>query len=152
MALLQHFSLPGVLEQRIAKARGDLRARIFSENWRCSLVKRRDATGLCAARSGASIQHPSVGTAAARSVQIDQVTEPHDRGAILVAAVFDAFLTSTSDVPRPDTHRYRGLGRAAPGRLASGPRSPVGRRGRASGGDRYSTCAFEPWIIVRRST
>ncbi|MGE5814993.1 MAG: peptidase S8, partial [Acidobacteriota bacterium] len=119
MALLQHFSLPGVLEQQIAKARGDLRARnLLGE----LAVQFGEATGRYGAlRSAIGRINPS--THLWEPLQpdpshIDQVTEPHDRGAILVAAVFDAFLTiyerRTEDLVRIGT---AGSGVLPPGAL-----------------------------------
>jgi hypothetical protein len=92
VALLQHFSHPEVLRQQIAASRGDLRG----EN----------SLGVLAAQFGEATGHRGalrtyLGRRAAdgrgwEAVAPDpnlirNVTEPHQRGAILVAAVFRAF-------------------------------------------------------------
>jgi hypothetical protein len=82
VALFEHFSLPDVLRHQIAATRGDLAsqsrlgelARQFGE-----AIGRRGAL-----RSAIGKPDPTA---------YERVTEPHDRGAILVGAVFDAFLT-----------------------------------------------------------
>lgn len=94
VALLQHFSLPGVLEQQLAKARGDLRARTLLGALAVQFGMATGAHG--ALRSAIGQIDPQTGqweVLQARPTQLDEVVEPHDRGAILVAALFDAFLT-----------------------------------------------------------
>ena len=60
---------------------------------------------------------------------LERATEPHERGAILVAAVFDAFFTvylrRTADLLRI----ARAGGTRTHGRHQPGPRRPAGRRG-----------------------
>lgn len=93
VALFQHFSQPEILRHQIAKTRGDLGrqnllgqlAQQFGE----AIGRRgalRDAIGRVDRRTGQWQPHDPDPT--------DYVTakEPHARGAILVAAVFDAFL------------------------------------------------------------
>jgi hypothetical protein len=94
VALLQHFSFPGVLRNQIAKARGDLRSRnLLAE----LAVQFGEATGRYGAlRSAIGRINPD--TRAWEPLRPDpselaQTREPHARGAILVAAIFDAFLT-----------------------------------------------------------
>lgn len=94
VALLQHFSFPGVLRHQIAHTRGDL----ASQNLLGQLARQfgeaigrygalRDAIGQTDPVTGEwKPAHPD--PAAYRTT-----FEPHARGAILVAAVFDAFLT-----------------------------------------------------------
>ncbi len=94
VALIQHFSLPEVLRNQIAKTRGDL----ASENLLAQLAQEfGQATGLHGAlRDALGGSNPSSGrweTATADPALIQSVMEPHARGSILVAAVFDAFLT-----------------------------------------------------------
>lgn len=93
VALLQHFSLPGVLEHQIARARGDLRTRNLLAELAVQFGR---ATGRYGAlRSAIGRVDPK--TRAWTRLEPDpsallRTDEPHDRGAILVAAVFDAFL------------------------------------------------------------
>jgi hypothetical protein len=83
VALLQHFSYPDVLREQIQRRRADLRgpgllvelARQFGH-----------ATGTGRALRSA-LDRPD-------KKLYETVTEPHERGAFLVAAVFDAFFTA----------------------------------------------------------
>jgi hypothetical protein len=94
VALFQHFSMPEAVRNQIAKTRGDLRAR----NMLGELAGQfGEATGLRGAlRSYIGTIDPN--TREWRPLKPDstaytRVTEPHYRGALLVAAVFDAFLS-----------------------------------------------------------
>ena len=93
VALFQHFSYPGVLRHQIAQTRGDL----SQENLLAQLAQQ---FGAAAGRGGAL--RDALG---GRNKQTDKweahtpnvhellnIREPHGRGAILVAAVFGAFL------------------------------------------------------------
>jgi len=94
VAIFQHFTLPGVLEQQIRQTRGDL----ATENLLAKLAIQfghstgrgnalRDALGKVDRATGEwRRQDPDPD-------RIDGTHEPHARGALLVAAVFDAFLT-----------------------------------------------------------
>jgi hypothetical protein len=99
IALFQHFTLPEALKHQIAATRGDLE----KQNLLGQLaVQFGEATG----RYGAlrdyigSVQAPTDGDPKdakwirrqPKRTDYDDATEPHDRGAVLVAAVFDAFL------------------------------------------------------------
>lgn len=91
VALFQHFSYPGVLRDQIARTRGDLArqsvlgqlAQQFAlasgrgDALRSYLGKKNDKGEWEATKPDPSI--------------LEQTSEPHDRGAILVAAVFSAF-------------------------------------------------------------
>lgn len=84
VAIFQHFTLPGVLEHEISLTRGNLR-----DNTKLATlaIQFGHATG----RKGAlrdALKRPKPDP-----TLIDQTTEPHARGAIFVAAVFQAFLT-----------------------------------------------------------
>lgn len=93
VALFQHFAYPGVLRDQIARTRGDL----AGENLLGQLAQQfgmalgrgralRDALGGIDPQTGAWTAHaPDVRA-------LDRAVEPHDRGAVLVAAVFGAFL------------------------------------------------------------
>jgi len=94
VALFQHFTFPEVLSHQIAKTRGDL----SSENLLAQLATQfghargahgalRDAIGEYDPVQKKWVKHvPDPG-------ELDRTTEVHARGAILVAAVFDAFLS-----------------------------------------------------------
>ncbi len=83
VALFQRFSYPEVLRHEIARTRGDLEKR----NFLAELARQfGEATGRRGALRSA-IGEPSDPGALQRTL------EPHDRGSILVAAVFDAFVT-----------------------------------------------------------
>jgi hypothetical protein len=94
VALFQHFSLPDVLRDQIAATRGDL----ASQNKLGELAQQ---FGQAIGKRGAlrsAIGEVDETTGKWRPREPDpedyaRVTEPHDRGSLLVAAVFDAFLT-----------------------------------------------------------
>ena len=94
VALFQHFSLPEVLRDQIAATRGDL----ASQNRLGELAQQfGQATGKRGAlRSAIGEVDEETGEWKPRDPDPDDyanLTEPHERGSILVAAVFDAFLT-----------------------------------------------------------
>ncbi|MBL0121652.1 MAG: hypothetical protein IPP88_02630 [Betaproteobacteria bacterium] len=80
VALFQHFSFPEVLREQIAKTRSDIRSPT-------TLVELARQFGY-ATGSGKSLRS-ALDQPAARLYET--VVEPHDRGSILVAAVFDGF-------------------------------------------------------------
>lgn len=93
VALFQHFTFPEVLRSQIAQTRGNL----FSDNLLGQLATQfgealgkygslRDAIGIRDELTGEWI--PKIPDPR----EYETLTEPHDRGAILVAAVFDAFI------------------------------------------------------------
>jgi hypothetical protein len=93
VALFQHFSFPEVLRHQIARTRGDL----ASQNLLAQLAQQfgqaigrygalRDALGYVDKETG------EWKPAEPDPREIERTTEPHSRGALLVAAVFDAFL------------------------------------------------------------
>lgn len=94
VALFQHFTFPQVLSHQIAKTRGDL----GSENLLSQLATQfghargthgalRDAIGKYDPAQKKWVKHTPDPT------ELDTALEVHSRGAILVAAVFDAFLS-----------------------------------------------------------
>jgi hypothetical protein len=94
VALFQHFSFPDVLHHQIARTRGDL----TNQNHLAQLAQQfgqalgshgalRDALGEVDPETG--VWKPKK----ADPGEIHRIYEPHTRGALLVAAVFDAFLT-----------------------------------------------------------
>lgn len=98
VALFQHFSFPEVVRHQISKTRGNLNA----DNLLAKLARE---FGRAIGRTDAL--RNAIGSTPDPAV-IDTVTEPHERGAILVAAVFDAFLAiynrRTADLFRLSTH------------------------------------------------
>ncbi|HEX8495433.1 MAG TPA: hypothetical protein VF658_21660 [Pyrinomonadaceae bacterium] len=93
VALFQHFSFPEVLRHQIARTRGDL----ASHNLLGELAQQfgeaignygalRDAIGAIDPKTGKWKPHDP------KPEDYENTTEPHARGAILVAAIFDAFL------------------------------------------------------------
>jgi len=91
VALFSHFSYPGVLRDQIGRTRGDLQ----SENLLAQLAQQFGrATGRGAALRDALGERVN-GVWQRRKPdprKLETVSEPHDRGSILVAAVFGAFL------------------------------------------------------------
>ncbi len=94
VALFQHFSLPDALRHQVAQTRGDLE----SQNRLGELAQQfGQATGKRGAlHSALGTTDPITGQWQRAKPDPDayrRLKEPHDRGALLVAAVFDAFLT-----------------------------------------------------------
>lgn len=90
VAIFQHFTMPGLLLDQIQRTRGNLR----NNNLLAQL-----ATQFARATGQGQALRNALGTADAdgnRSrpdpTALGRTTEPHERGAILVAAVFDAFV------------------------------------------------------------
>ncbi len=109
VALFQHFSFPEPLRHQIEKTRGDL----TQQNLLGQLAQQfGEALGSRGALRDA-LGRPDPDTGEWRPLEADPdeyltVDEPHARGAILVAAIFDAFLTIYR-------HRSRDLERLATG-------------------------------------
>ena len=83
VAIFQHFTFPDVLRDAIARTQGDLRSRT-------PLVELASQFGHATSKHGAlrsALDTPDPSRYA-------QVIEPHARGSILVAAVFDAFFAT----------------------------------------------------------
>ena len=94
VALFQRFSLPDVIRHQVAATRGDLESQNrlgeLAQQFGIGLGKR----GRSATRWGASTPSPGSGGGPSRTrTPTGGVREPHARGALLVAAVFDAFLS-----------------------------------------------------------
>src|SRR3954469_10560908 len=80
VAIFQHFTFPDVLADAIARTRGELHSS-------STLVSLATQFGHATGRNGAlrtAIDHPD-------PLRYAKATEPHERGSILVAAVFEAF-------------------------------------------------------------
>ncbi len=94
VALFQHFTFPEVLKHQIARTRGDLEKQsLLGELAQQVGVAMgeygslRNAIGSYDKQTGQwSLKEP-------QPTDYERTTEPHDRGSILVAAVFEAFLT-----------------------------------------------------------
>lgn len=88
VALLMHFTLPEVVSSQLAARRGDLSER----SWLSGLARQfGEASGRYAALRDAIDEKGADGLP--DPARLAQLSEPHERGAILVAAVFDAFVT-----------------------------------------------------------
>lgn len=94
VALFQHFTFADVLKQQIAKTRGNLSAQNLLGQLAQEFGKAigsygglRDAIGHTNPNTGKWIPHQPTPD------EYLNATEFHDRGAVLVAAVFDAFIT-----------------------------------------------------------
>lgn len=92
VALFQHFSFPDVIRHQIAKTRGDL----ASENLLAQLAQEfGKATGNEVALRSAlgELKDGTWQRKAADPAAYQTTMEPHARGSLLVAAVFDAFIS-----------------------------------------------------------
>jgi hypothetical protein len=95
VALLQHFTFRDILRHQIGQTRGDIReqenllGQLATQFGRAtgSRTALRDAIGRFERDTGKWVPHVP------NPKEYDTVTEPHARGAILVGAVFDAFMT-----------------------------------------------------------
>ena len=106
IALLQHFSMPDVMREAIAGTHGLLQmaeltpyAERGSEGARINAEIARDNPLVSLARQFGGAMELRAGLRSAigtppNSRELETKTEPHDRGSILVAAVFDAYFTS----------------------------------------------------------
>lgn len=86
VAIFQHFSFPAILREEIQRSQGDLRANT-------SLVKLAAQFGQATGNAEAlrtAVDEPD-------PAKIRTAFEPHERGSILVAAVFDAFFRTYQD-------------------------------------------------------
>ena len=93
VALFQHFTFPEVLRDQINRTRGDL----ASQNFLGELAQQfGEAIGNYGALRNAIGEYDENGKwrpSTPDPLAYETTTEPHERGAILVAAVFDAFLS-----------------------------------------------------------
>ncbi|MFL5268135.1 MAG: S8 family serine peptidase, partial [Stellaceae bacterium] len=103
VAIFQHFALPEALRHQIARTRGDIRR----QNLLGELARQFGAASRGYGALRDAIGHWEDGQWVANKPSRDdyaKATEAHDRGAVLVAAVFDAFLqiyqTRTVDLLR----------------------------------------------------
>ena len=113
-------------------------------------------TGASATRSAVTIPRRNSGRCGSRTpADYDNTLEPHARGSILVAAVFEAFLTiykgRVTDLLRIATG---GTGKLPDGQLHPDPGESAGRRGGENRVPRAGTCAsglldFCPPVDIR---
>ena len=104
VAMMQHFTLPEILRHQIAQTRGDLRNKesylgeLAGQFGRASGMRSALRYGIGEVKDGKWQPRPP------DPKDYDNTLESHDRGAILVAAVFEAFLgiygTRTADLIR----------------------------------------------------
>lgn len=91
VALFQHFSFPQVLRHQIHRTRGDLRAHNFLGELALQFGQASGRRGALRSAIG-EIKEGVWQPLKPDPTAYQRFTEPHDRGALLVAAVFDAFL------------------------------------------------------------
>jgi hypothetical protein len=90
VAIFQHFTLPGLLLDQIRRTRGDLRNNNLLAQLASQFARSTGRGG--ALRNALGHIGPDGRRLAPDPSRIGRTFEPHDRGAILVAAAFDAFL------------------------------------------------------------
>jgi hypothetical protein len=94
VSLFQHFTFPEVLRHQIARTRGDLASQSLLGQLAQQFGRAMGSYG--ALRDAIGRVNPETREWEIREPDPDdyvRMLEPHDRGAILVAAVFDAFIT-----------------------------------------------------------
>jgi hypothetical protein len=89
VALFQHFTMPEAVRQQIGRLRGDLSQRSLLSGLAFQFSQAIGNYG--SLRDGIDQVDSKTGLPDAQAMH--SVSEPHSRGAILVAAVFDAFVT-----------------------------------------------------------
>jgi hypothetical protein len=118
VAMMQHFSMPKILRNQIAKVRGDMQAE--SMLGELAIQFGRAIGGRGALRSAIGKKDENGNWVAIKSDPADyqKLLSPHERGALLVAAVFDAFVAiyraRSADLVRIYTG---GTGVLAPGEI-----------------------------------
>ncbi len=94
VALFQHFTYPGVLKNQIARTKGNLQDQSFLGELAFQFGQALGQYGALRSAIGSSDPQTKKWTPKQPDPgDIQLAIEPHDRGAIFVAAVFDAFLT-----------------------------------------------------------
>ena len=93
VALFQHFSLPEVLRHQVAATRGDLESQNSLGELAQQFGQATGNRGALRSALGGIDENGKWVRAKANPNAYRQLKEPHARGTILVAAVFDAFLT-----------------------------------------------------------
>ena len=95
VALFQHFSFPEVVKHQIARKRGDLASQSLLGELAQEFGRATGRRGALRSALGGYVdaEHRDWRPAEPDPTDYETVFEPHDRGAILVGAVFDAFLS-----------------------------------------------------------
>ena len=93
VALFQHFSFPEVVKHQIARKRGDLESQSLLGELAQEFGRATGRRGALRSALGGPDANGAWRPKIPDPTDYDTVFEPHDRGAILVAAVFDAFLS-----------------------------------------------------------
>jgi hypothetical protein len=92
VALLQHFSFPEVLQSQIAKTRGDLASQSLLGELAQQFGQASGLYGGLREAIGRPDENGNWVPLKPDPTAYDKTSEPHERGALLVAALFDAFL------------------------------------------------------------
>lgn len=92
VALMQHFTMPEILEHEISQTRGNLAAESILGDLAVQFGRGIGGRGALRAAIGAKGPDGRWHRIVPNPADYQTVQEPHSRGAILVAAVFDAFL------------------------------------------------------------
>jgi hypothetical protein len=93
VALFQHFSFPEVVKHQIARKRGDLASQSLLGELAQQFGRATGRRGALREALGGYDKNGEWRPKVANPEDYENVFEPHDRGAILVGAVFDAFLS-----------------------------------------------------------
>lgn len=91
VALFQHFSYPGVLRDQIARTRGDLGRESMLGQLAQQFAQASGRGDALRSYLGTKDEEGNWKTTPPNPALLGETLEPHDRGAILVAAVFGAF-------------------------------------------------------------
>jgi hypothetical protein len=92
VALMQHFSMPEILEDQIARSRGDLESDTIMGSLAVQFGRAIGGRGALRDAIGEVDDQGRWHRNKPNPTDYATITEPHRRGALLVAAVFDAFL------------------------------------------------------------
>jgi hypothetical protein len=92
VALMQHFTIRELLEDQIARSRGDLAAETMLGSLAVQFGHATGGRGALREAIGGFDDQGQWHRQTPNSADYATISEPHSRGAILVAAVFDAFL------------------------------------------------------------
>jgi hypothetical protein len=92
VALMQHFTMPEILEDQIARSRGDLESDTIMGSLAVQFGRAIGGRGALREAIGGVDDQGNWHRQKPNPADYANITEPHRRGALLVAAVFDAFL------------------------------------------------------------
>jgi Subtilase family len=118
VALMQHFTIPEILENQIGKTRGDLKAESMLGSLAMQFGRASGKRGALRDAIGSFDVNGVWAPLLPDPADYHKIMTPHNRGALLVAAVFDAFISiyekRTEDLLRIYT---RGTGVLPPGAI-----------------------------------